>query len=461
MRFGLSLFGGAVTGLVMVAGAALSAAQASGQNEVTKYGAGSPTAVATAAPADVRRTATAPFSSLSALAQATGAAQVEFKPLPVVALGSAYAAPGASSVEFFAYGFGDAKATTAPSAGKRTAKPFPKQAQAKASGTADGETWQLGYAKPAVGTARGFGTTFYVGGGTAPAFAAIQSLPAIQLGAKGHGIATGVADGTCLFTSGGAGLGEAPATGLGDAAITSSGIRYMDANGVGECLATALVQTVQVHQTQTATARATIQAQAKAQIGAKGRATARCTGYGNGLGVSTAAAAIPGTPAASASGRAKKEGKAKSTTTARATGYGDALVRQTRVSGTGVARATAQATVLKTLRASASVVARATVSIWARKTMHAGNRIATARATGLRTGVMLEVRGKAATSFAMASGYGYITVTGGGVGVFTTATATGFNQINDLERAPADRTVIVTAEPRVVIVETEPRTLFI
>lgn len=456
MRFGLSLFGGAVTGLVIAAGASSCAASASAQTLVTRLGAVTLSAQAVAAPADVRRVAGVFPSVLTALATAAGASQVEFHPLPTTATGQAVAQTGQAVAEYNGYGFANGYSYSQARAVRRV-RLFPKQAQAFAWAEGNAQTWQFGYANPARAKAIGFGTTYHVGNVRAVASANAYATPAMEIGGKGIGYAYSYAEGTCLYQGGVAGYGQASSYVLADPVVTKNGVVYQEANGFGVSSALGEILTTTVYQSQTARAYAILVAYPKTQVGGKGRASARALGYGDGLSMATGATLVAGNSAATVVAKASKQAKGKSTAVARVLATGDGLKRQTRVTGTGACRATAQATCLRTRTAKSTATARALITAQNIRTVTPVVPVLQGTATLTITTRQVDVgatpSGMSATILAEALRIAI------GVGVANAgAEAQGFNQINDLAKAPASRTSTVGTESRTSTLAFESRT---
>jgi hypothetical protein len=456
MRFGLSLFGGAVTGLVIAAGASSCAASATGQNLVTRLGAVTLSAQAVATPADVRRVASVFPSMLTAPATAAGAAQVEFKPLPTTAACQAVAQLGNIVLEASGSGVANGYAYT-QSFPVRRVRHFPFQAQATAQGEADAETWQVGYAGPAVATATGFGTTYHVGTVLAVSTATAAAAPALQIGGKGFAYGYSEAQAECLYQGGVAGNGLASAVVLADAVVTINGVLYQHANGLGEAYALGDLVTTTVYQSQTGYAVAGAEALPKIEFGGKVLATAFAYGIGDGLSMATGATLVAGDSAALASGSALKRANALGSGNAVATAIGDGLKKQTRVAGTGSAQASVQGTCLRTCNAKSTAVASASVLAENVKTTLGKLPVITGTATLFNTLVAISTSPLSANGQAIVSVAAEKTIVGSGAAE-AIATAVGFNQINDLVKAPDSRTSTVRVETRTSTVLYESRT---
>lgn len=457
MRIGHSLFGGAVAGLVIASGVAACTAGAYAQNEVTRHFAGQATAVAVAS-GDCRRVAGNYPATLSCKAEASGAASVDFRPLPVAVVGSAQAT-GTASVEYFAYSFGNANAHMR-GAPVRRVKLFPLQAKALAFGEADVQTWQLGYAKPAVGRAFGFGTTYHVGHGLGQGLASGSGAPALELGAAGSGLAPASGLALAAFTIGATGIGDAPAAAMGDAAVTRGGVRELDANGIGAATVTAVAGTVGIHQAQTGRAVAQIVAYPKCQIGGKGRAMASARGDGEGLGTATGATAAPGDTRATAIGAGRYLANGAGIASAKANGTGSGETHQTRVVGKpGNCSAVCIGDGVRVAVGSGKAGSAASITmIVGRRTVTAVPDRVAAKANARSGAASLAVQGKSASANALVQGQGRRRLIGAGF-ASAEAHAQGANQINDLLPAPKQRTHVVGSAARLIVIGEELRLL--
>jgi hypothetical protein len=456
MRFGLSLFGGAVTGLVIAASASSCAATAVGQNLVTRLGTVTVSAQAVATPADVRRVASVFPSVLTALATAAGASQVEFKPLPTTAAGQATAQSGQMVAEYNGYVFANGDASSQGRA-VRMVRHFPPQARAYAEGEGNPQTWNLGYASPAEAKAYGFGTTYHVGNVLAVSTAAAAVTPAVQIGGKGYAYAFSDVQAECLYTGGVAGNGLATAGVLADPVVTVNGIKYQQANGLGLASALGELITTTVYQSQTGYAVASAEAYPKTQVGGKVLASAFAYGFGDGVDMATGVTLIEGVTAASATGSPTKQASAKGTGAVVATATGDGLKKLTRVSGSGLAQASVQGTGLRTRNAKSTAVASAQLLVQPEKITIGKLPVISGTATLWNTARTLDLRPLSANGLSVLSGAAVKTVVVSGAAEVV-ATAIGYNQINDLVKAPASRTSTVRVETRTSIVLYESRT---
>lgn len=454
MRFGQTLFGGAVAGLVVASGIAACTAKASAQCEIIRHGAGAAEAAAQASGYGFRA-ASAKGAPAVCSAWASGSATAYFNPLPSIAACIA-AATGRAQVDYFGYGFANGYSFAAGRA-IRTSKLFPRQARAYAFAGGDGQTWQIGHAAPARATAWALGTTYFVGRGVAQAAAYAAATPAMQIGGKGRAIAASQAQGICVLTAGMSGAAQCIATALGDAAITRNGVRHFEGRGKAEATATAVVTSVAITQAQTARAYATMEGHPKLQVGGRGRAKATATGYADPLVLSTAATAKKAGTSASATGQASCLYSARPLSAqATATASGDGTVIQTRAEAKPAkATATMAGGALRTVLAYGKGAVTAAVKGEPTRTQHARAQ-ANATASALLTHLVLGVRGTPARAEAFVQGQAQRTATAHPAPAIATATAAGFNQINDLAWAPLSHTVTVAAEISLVVVPNEP-----
>lgn len=450
MRIGHTLFGGAVAGLVIASGVAVCAASASGHNEVTRYVESNAQAVATAS-GYVHRVAGNYPTHINATAHAQGVAVVEFKPLPVEITASATAS-GWSTAQYFTYTFGNANASM-EGAPVRRVKLFPRQARAAAYAQGDGQSWQLGYAKTAYARAKGFGTTYFVGYGPAHAKATVYGYPALEIGAAGEGFAGSETEARAVFTIGLAGFGHAPSVAISDAAVTRDGLREFEANGVGECSAIAVAGTVGIHQSQTGRAFAHIVAYPKVQTGGKGHAKALAIGEADAIGMSTGAAAVEGETSATATGDAHYQANAISNAAATATASADGLITETGVIGkVGYSKAIATARCLRTAQSASSAMAYATTNnSGGPRTVSAAQVQAKARAATQSGPVGISINDNYAFSYAAAKAKATKSQFAESHAA-AEAQAKGYNQVNDLQRAPERRTHKVAPAVRLTII---------
>jgi len=455
VRFGQTLFGGAVAGLVVASGIAACTAKASAQCEIIRHGAGAAEAAAQASGYGLRA-ASAKGAPAVCSAWASGSATAYFNTLPSIAVCIA-GATGGAQVDYFGYGFANGYSFAAGRA-IRTSKLYPRQARAYAYAEAEGNIWQIGHATPARATAWALGTTYFVGRGAAQAAAYAVATPAMQIGGKGRAIATSQAQGACVYTAGMSGIASCTATALGDAAITRDGVRYFEGSGRAVVTASAYAGTVAITQAQTARAYATVVGYPKHQMGGKGRAIATAAGYADPVVLTTAATAEKAGASASATGRASCLYSAHpQAARLTASASGAAVVIQTRAEAKPAqATATMAGSPLRTALVSGAGAATAVARCEPTKTQYASAQ-ANATASAQMTHLEISARGAPARAEAFAEGQARRLATGHPSPATATATASGFNQVNDLSRAPLSRTVVVVAESRLVVIPEQPR----
>lgn len=456
MRIGHTLFGGAVAGLVIASGVAACGADALAKIEVTRHAEGQAIASAVSR-GECRRVAGVFPSTLTCESVASGAASVDFRPLPVEITCSADAA-GSASAEYFAYSFGNAGASMGGAPVLRI-RLYPIQARARAFGEAEAQTWQLGYARPAVARAIGFGTTFHVGGGARAGVASGFGVPAVAVGAAGRGLAPAHGAAVGAFTIGAAGEGAAAAVAAGDAAVTVAGVRELSANGLGSATAAAAAGTVGIHQAQTGRATAIIVAYPKSQIGASGRGEAIARGDGDGIGTATGATALSGYSSATATGQARYYACGLGAAKAKAACSGAGEITQTRAAGKpGNAKSTAGGDGVRIALAEGHAQCAGTVTATVRRTVTAEPERVSAQAGGRSGATGLAVRAAPARAFAESRDQAIRLVVGVGF-ASSDAQGQGANQVNDLLRAPERRTHAVSQDHRAVLVGQELRLL--
>lgn len=450
MRIGHTLFGGAVAGLVIASGVAVCAASASAHNQVTRHFESHAYAVSAASGYGLRQANNYPVTAAST-AQAYGAPIADYRPLPVEITASATAF-GGSTVQYFTYTFANANASM-EGAPIRRVKLFPRQAQAVAYAQGDSQSWQLGYAKTAYATAKGFGTTYFVGDGPAHAKATVYGYPALEIGAAGEGFAESETEARAVFTIGLAGFGRASAIAIGDTAVTRDGLREFEANGVGECSAIAVAGTVGIHQSQTGRAFAHIVAYPKVQTGGKGHAKAWATGEADAVGMATGAATVEGETSATATGDAHYQANATSNAAATATTSADGLITETGVIGkVGHGKAAATGRCLRTVQSTSSATAyAATNNSGGLRTVSADQVQAKASAATQSGPVGISINDNYAFAYAAAKAKATRSQFAESHAA-AEAQAKGYNQVNDLQKAPERRTHKVAPAVRLTII---------
>lgn len=408
--FGRSLFGGILSGLIMVSGAAACAANATAVPEVRKVVRGS-AVVAARAQAKCYKTVVPPAKSVLAAAVAQGAAQVAFFGYNGLTqpTATAFAYP---QVDYFGAGEGVVNFTSKVTAFKRTrARPLGARFAATVEG--EGYVYQLAYGQVARGVATGFGTTYYVGIGNGVATALGVGADAAIFGAKSTAIAQAVGEGMVFRDAGAQGVGAGVALLMGDAAVTREGVREFEGVGAANAAAAAGVSTTTVYQVQSVSAGATATGRAAQQRGGKAKAAAKALATGDSIVIATGVVGAPGTTTATATARAKRLAKA----------YGEAKLT---AKGTDHVR--------HTVSSKGAAILKATLSQLLAQFLVKGG--ATARADG--TAIIIRTR----------LGYG---------AAVCTAQAQGYNAINDLLPAPPVRTHTEAVSPRLVTISPEAR----
>lgn len=403
MLFGRTLFGGAGTGIVIGAGAALCAAVAQGDAQVS-YSART-SAVASAQAYGVALRSAVAAGSLRADALAVGHPLGRFA---AGGLGGALAYAGALPTSYlYVSGHAVGDASVRALARRQIRMRLQPPARAYAYAEADGVFYAYAYGKRAVARAFAFGTTYQVAHGSAYAGAAATGAPEWIIGAKQNAIASADGSAHAHVEAGAIGFGVARAYGIADAAVRRDGVLFYECFGDAKVSALGRVDTVSVYQAQIAMAFAYASALPIHTRGFKGRGTAYAAARGDGVIIQTG---VSGSPAI---------------VVATATAQG---VRW--VSGTALSHADAELVGAATAYLNCQGRAVADAALADRGTAYGVTGRGVASANAAANGV----RGVAATP-ALA---------------IATATATGFNQINDLNRAPGARTVVVAPSNRVM-----------
>lgn len=415
MIFGRSLFGGAAAGQVLAVGLASALVSAVAVPEVTRLAHADGQAQASSH-VEARRLLIPASSQAAAAAAVTGAARVDFTGF-VLAEAQAFGL-GKGTADYLLAGEGHARFIYQAIASKRTRAPR-ALAWGYASGEAEAQVYEYVYGMPAVARATALGTTYHVGRTDARPKATGQALPAVIAGAGTLAEATAVVTGECRRAAGSAGLGEAVAHHLVDAAVTrGNGLEY-ELMGAAVGSATADVSNVGVYQIQKTRAYA-YAAGANPAItrGVKAAAKASATGRGIALGTATGAAALTGNSVCVAIGDAQYRAGTFGSGTVYAAGNGAAAGQYNR-SGNGLATPTLAIQHLE-----------------------------------------IGVQGIAAVCASEGAAHGQRNVSAEGLGIGVCSTEA-FIQINDLSKAPIERTVVLDAEGRLVSVEHEPRLILI
>lgn len=455
MRIGHTLFGGAVTGLVIASGAASCVANASthGVKNVIVQS----TAISTCTATGTNNKQVSNKGSAFAFATGTGNCKGTFNPLPVSI--SCGATVSSSTIVYYK-SYGNITATaTATTTARRIAKALGVKAEGKATGEADGFVWQIGYADTAYATAGGYGTTYQVGYGSSISTATISAAPIHIVGVEGTGLISATAVGTCVHKVGASGLGVVTSKTCVDAAVVKAGIRYLTANGIGECKFTGELTHVNIHQAQVGIATATIHGRATCYVGVSTNGKA----YASGKGFSEIIATNGKSDTAYATCTAVQVryvyyALAKSTGSAFATGKADGMVIDTKVAtlpGNAVSSGS-NTSIRINKRGKVNSYSVATINAKATKTLKAENTAIGPNAVALNTTAELLLYPYTAECNALGVGDGQRTKQVSSVAL-ATAGGQGYNQINDLVRAPDERTIMVVTETRSIYLPEELR----
>ena len=503
VRFGQTLFGGgSVAGLVAAAGLAVCMAQAQASGVITKRAVPAPVVAEAAVQATPRRSVYGRGTLAACIAQAYGNSAATYMGRGVLQAGAD--ASGYSQVDFSGYGDVFASATLN---GKpvRLAKCRTVAARANAKLEAEAFVALMAQANPAVATATLIGTTHHVGHGLAHGVASVQARASYTYGGAGQADAFSYLEGEARFQIGGAGVANGTVHVSGEPAVTKNGIRYFTTWGEALCFAEAYAGTVGIHQAQTGRAYATLTGKADYRLGGAGHARAYAILWADPLAASTAATALGGSCKADARADGQVLFSSKGHAVAQATGYGNALVKTTKAEPKpAVAKATvSQPTALvrntkaypddaygfahakgrasklveafanplalayvasgygvKTLIGYAIGVGRASLTSNPIRTQFvSGHAECSAEAANVEVAVGVIPRSVQASAQAQATA-SLRTHVGSGHAI-ATATAVGSNQVNDLTRAPADRTIFVEDESRNITVEFEDRRIVV
>jgi|GEM_PF-3923916 len=502
MHFGLTQFGRPLAAsLVTAAGLAVCAATATAEGLKTRFGGGAAKTQATVT-VTPKRTAQAAPARIDCAASAKGTAAVTVWSVSSAARAVA-TFTGRSQVDFFApasvanvYGRASAQA-------HRDAKVVARAAQAFASIEGEGYIFEIAYPGPARATAWAFGTTYQTGWGQALSEATISGRASWEAGATGRAVAGADAEADWVFIAGAEGAeGGGRATASGDAAVRRNGVLEFEAVGVAKAAAVGTVAVLAIYQAQTAHAYATLEQSSIHTRGARGQAAAHAEGVGDANVVGTAAALSAGFTQAAAFGNAQIQMQARGAGNARAAfsaapqvidtrvpvkaavvsahGSGSPVVRNTKVypdTAYGVANGSARqnrilttggepvstrsearnASVVRTRSVVAVGLAQAKFRVVATKTMDAiGVVEVMAYATAT---VGIATQGLPARGVASVETLGSRRVHSGQGICQAEADAQGWNQVNDLLRAPPERIAVVTDSPRRVEIAAENRQL--
>ncbi|MGP9826897.1 hypothetical protein ACT048_20705 [Ectopseudomonas khazarica] len=413
LLFGRTLFGGsAQVGVITAAGLAACAVAAFGEAQVQYQGGASVTAPASATGAALRLVL--PGGEGLVTAMAGGQALAHF-------LGSGHcevlaAATGKPWAQFFGAAQLQAGAELQGTLYRRIRMRWQPPAKAFGYAEADGAIYAYAYGRQARARATALGTTYQLTAGTGTAHAEAVGAPVWIIGARQDGRANASASAAPVLLAGAAGQGLARAEGMADAAQTQGGVRYHTTTGRALAQGLGALSHVSVYQAQRLYAHAYLVASAVQTRGARGSAA------------SLALAA------------------------------GEAVIIQTGVEGqpAGV-RALASADAIRTVMGGVQGLATAVSSGWS--TMFGnGWGSAASQALGNTSGVAFGVTGHA-DGVARAEAEGVRVHIPTPLVAACLASASGFNQINDLTRAPPGRTVQVLPSSRSMRLARADRTL--
>ena len=414
LLFGRSLFGGALAaGFVTLAGVASCTAHATGEAQVL-YNAAGVADCSASVTVEALRTAVAIGDSAQSVASAYAAPFAEF-----LLSGSAQAlaqASGSGLASYRASGAAQGEAYTSGQLRRRVRMPFQPPAKAYAWGDGAPVSHVLAFGRPAVARASLVGTTYVVGAGVARAYAELSGDGQRLLGEKQVAASEAYASAQAVFVVGAAGVAHAHATATADAALTRDGVRYLDFAGLAQAQANAALSQWVVYQPQV------MRAYADASVAA----AVHIRGFS---GVASAEAQASGYMDMRYTGQVGAPAQVH----AYAYGYG---VR--RVEGEGECAAQAQGLGTPQMAANLAGEAQAGATLGV-STVEFQLFAAPAQAGAHAAGVMERIR--IAT----------------GIPATADASATGFNQINDLTRAPRARTLNVAAPLRRMLVPREDR----
>lgn len=362
----------------------------------------------------------------------------------------------APSCRFFGSGEAEAEATSTARIFRRYRMRF--QPPARAIARLEGAAWTfvLAQGRNALATALVTGTTYKVGRSIAVGEAAAMAEVRRWLVEKPA--AVGVVAAVAEPSARARGYGQAVAVALlsGDAAVIREGVCHFEVFGLGRASASGRLKNVAVFQPIRVNAMASAQAAATQArgVGAQAWATAKATGEGSIVQTATEAVAV-GTRASAIAAATHTRTLRGAPAMAMATARGDALQRPTGAVGAAVADARGESAAVRSRFAAGAAAAPANVSgVGAWNTSSRG--AATGSSTVAPAQVVLLISGDVQCQ---ASGAARPTRVRYPVAVASTArcTATGFNQVNDLSRAPLERTVRVQADIRELDVPHETR----
>jgi len=411
LLFGSTLFAGAGAGIVTAAGDA-SAQALSTAKPTALLLVGGDALAAGQMQADGLRSAVS-SGQANVLAMASGQAKAFLYSEGVANCVSL--AAGAAHADF--YGNASALGDSSVSAWvRRRMRVYPLPAQAEASGEGEAVSYIYGHGGIATGIARALGTTYAVGFGRAFGEASISSDPTRIIGVRQHADALALATAAGLNLASAQGSGAALADLAGDSSVRRGGILYHEVFGASLAEGFAQLNTVSIYQPQRADAYAALDAWVVQIRGCRGVAMAVADMAGDGLLIHTGVSGAVGGAMAQAGGWCRRWVQAAGAAGAESIVDGWPSFRPLGVGSPAQAEAQARS----------SAVA-----------MVLYGQTARAEALGQATGI----RKRSIEP----------------VAVEGEALANGFNQVNDLTKAPIDRTVVLAAQERLLIMAAEIR----
>lgn len=461
LRFGQTLFGGFVLkGIVAVSGTALAVASVSGDALVTQFAAVNASAKASAQGKALRTQ----ISRNNPVAQCDATATARPKGNYLVHGLAAAIATATGKPHYNAVVHIDAHGVaTASGKGTKIYKQYPYHANAFATLQGTGYVFEFATPMPARAYAYLVGTTYFVGHVNALAVAHIFGTQVKIAGVKGVGNAVATATGDAHFMIGGAGVALGEAIPIVDSMVLHNGVRYWSGSVRAKAYAKADGINPISYQPQNGYAYGDATGYCLHTHGAKGHGYGIATGAAAGFDASTGAETLPALAYARVSAKPFRSAHAKANAQAKAL---CSTAKQAIVKKTNAAAKPAQAKALIQAKAYRTFIAkpRAATALTTTNTRGTRTRINSglARAFGTlnKPRIQLIIRVDYANAYALTNVEG-LRIAQGEVLAQAIATATGYNQVNDLTPAPEDRTVIVVYVEREYVVPEQPRTVII
>lgn len=439
--------------ITLSAGAATCGSAASAVGYVTRLSGVSVSASAGASVAEVLLASAA--GNAAAESAVVGAAHFDAMALGAVDITAD--AIGAATVEFFANTRAAASASIAGLVFRRMRAPVQPSARAKAelAGLAWSFVWAHG--RKALGSAQATGTTYQVGRSQAVAFAsAVADGQKVVAGTQpAQALADWVIRGTsalCAYTH-----ARAVAVGAADAAVRIDGALNFECFGSAASVARTASGGVVVFQPTRGWAAAEVGGRGTRVRACSGAAFAASQGAGEGSVVQTATEAKAlGTRAAAVGAGVYTHTSRGGCAAAGASAAADALQRPTGVIADAVATAVSIADGVRTrFEAGTATCVAGRVSPAAWRANAAGDASALAAGDVKTVAFVVGVRAVSAESAAVGQCIRIRFIAG--QPAQSGAVASGYNQINDLTRAPMDRTVFIGAVDRELTLGSEAR----